>query len=64
MSMSEQQLEETLSEVIWFANDEEGIIDIEGIDSFDQAGILTMNKGLVLNMEDGSQFQLTIVKSR
>lgn len=33
-------------------------------DTFRDAGVLTMNKGLVIRKEDGSEFQLTIVKSR
>jgi hypothetical protein len=32
--------------------------------TFEQAGVLTMNKGLVLSLADGSEFQLTIVRSR
>jgi len=36
----------------------------EGIRTYDDAGILTMNKGLVIEMPDGSEFQITIVKSR
>jgi len=29
--------------------------------SFDEAGVMTMNKGVVVTMADGSVFQLTIV---
>jgi hypothetical protein len=32
--------------------------------SFEEAGILTGNKGLVLRFDDGSEFQLTIVQSK
>ncbi len=31
--------------------------------SFEDAGILTHNRGVVLRMNDGSEFQLTIVQS-
>jgi hypothetical protein len=32
--------------------------------SFRDAGVLTRNAGLVLRLDDGSEFQITIVKSR
>ena len=41
--------------------------DLEGVDSiktFEEAGVLTMNKGLVLRMKDRREFQVTIVQSR
>ena len=41
--------------------------ELEGVDSiqtFEEAGVLTMNKGLVLRMKDHREFQVTIVQSR
>lgn len=41
--------------------------DMEGppqTQTFDEAGIMTFNKGLVVTLPDGSEFQLTIVQSR
>lgn len=38
--------------------------EIREIRTFDEVGLLTANKGLVLTMNDGSEFQVTIVKSR
>lgn len=51
--------------------------DIELVDEFDDVattvratstfadvGMLTMNAGLVIELDDGSEFQLTIVRSR
>lgn len=32
--------------------------------TFEDAGVLTYNKGLVISLPDGSEFQLTIVQSR
>ena len=32
--------------------------------TFEQAGIMTYNKGLVISLPDGTEFQLTIVQSR
>ena len=38
--------------------------EVEMVQTYDEAGILTNNKGLVLRMKDGAEFQLTLVKSR
>ena len=41
--------------------------ELDGVDSiqtFAEAGVLTMNKGLVLRMKDRREFQVTIVQSR
>lgn len=32
--------------------------------TFEEEGIMSNNKGIVLEADDGSEFQLTIVKSR
>ena len=43
------------------------VSEAEGLahaDTFDGAQLLTSNKGLVLRMEDGSEFQINIVQSR
>ena len=32
--------------------------------TFEQAGVMIYNKGLVIEMPDGTEFQLTIVQSR
>ena len=37
---------------------------IEGAATFDQRGLLSGNKGLVVSFEDGSEFQINIVRSR
>ena len=34
------------------------------VHTFQQAGIMTYNKGLVISLPDGTEFQLTIVQSR
>jgi hypothetical protein len=38
--------------------------EVERVQTYDEAGILTNNKGLVLRMKDGTEWQLTIVQSR
>ena len=44
--------------------DEDGSLDIETIEDFVQAGLLTSNRGVVVALEDGSEFQITIVQSQ
>ena len=34
------------------------------VETFANAGVMTCNKGLVLTLPDGSEYQLTIVQSR
>ena len=34
------------------------------VETYEQAGVMTYNKGLVLILPDGTEFQLTIVQSR
>ena len=34
------------------------------VQTYEQAGVMTYNKGLVITLPDGSEFQLTIVQSR
>lgn len=36
--------------------------DVRSVRSFNDAGVLTSNKGLEVTMNDGSVFQLTIVQ--
>ena len=51
-----------------FLKDAIGCIDSaqinEYVKTFKEATILTKNKGIVIGFEDGSEFQLTIVKSK
>ena len=37
---------------------------IRHVETFRDAGVLTMNAGLVVTMDDGTEFQITIVRSR
>ena len=61
--MTEQEVEDTLIEML-YDSDPESFPSISGWDSFEGKGIMTYNKGIVLTMEDGSEFQLSIVKSK
>ena len=35
--------------------------EVKSVSTFEQAGLLTNNKGLVVRLEDGSEYELTIV---
>jgi hypothetical protein len=64
--MTEQEMENYLAEAIELRNADEDF-DLESsirILTYEEAGIMTYNKGLVLQTPDGDKFQITIVKSR
>jgi hypothetical protein len=64
--MTEQEMENYLAEAIELHNADEDF-DLESnirILTYEEAGIMTYNKGLVLRTPDGDEFQITIVKSR
>lgn len=49
--------------------DDAGLLDFEDLEgaitrTFEQAGVLTLNAGLLLGLADGSEYQLTVVRSR
>jgi hypothetical protein len=48
-------------ELLWPAKNESE--DIREVRSFQDEGVMTYNKGLVIRLNDGSTFQLTIVRS-
>jgi len=72
--MNEQTMQDALNALIAdvmlcidTGDDIEPPEELEGVDSiqtFEEAGVLTMNKGLVLRMKDHREFQVTIVQSR
>ena len=37
---------------------------VRGVATFEEAGMLTKNRGLVVKMDDGAEYQITIVQSR
>jgi len=59
--MNEQQMQDYLTEVLEWSSQEDGMV--KSIDTFEEIGAMTNNKGLVIKMQDGSRFQLIIVKS-
>lgn len=62
---TERGFKNLLTEVIYEGIESlyEGEEEID-ITSFEEAGLLTNNEGLVLRLENGEEFQLTIVKSK
>jgi hypothetical protein len=60
--MTESEFAEYLDEALSRASDEDGMIIGSG--SFESVGMMTRNEGLVVRMNDGSEFQVTIVKNR
>jgi hypothetical protein len=53
--------DETMSDYFTSGESE---VDVRDIESFKDAGVLTNNAGIVLRLMDGSEFQITIVRSR
>jgi len=67
--MDEHEIADALREVLEAAEEitDEGLADLPDVarvDTFEDAGVLTRNVGLVLRLEDGSEFQITVVRSR
>jgi hypothetical protein len=70
-NMSEQEFQDALAELMtacndWLAGeggDDEHVQFAEQVSTFAESGVLTRNKGLCVTMADGSEFQLTIVRS-
>jgi hypothetical protein len=60
--MKEHELANYLIEVLEFASNEDGMI--VDVDTFESAGLLTQNEGLVIKMKTGEVFQLKITKSK
>jgi hypothetical protein len=47
-----------------YLNEDGECIEIKNVHTFDIAGIMTRDKGLVVKLNDGSEFQITIVRSK
>lgn len=52
-------LEEELKEL--FEGMVSGVIEVQ---TFDEAGILTQDRGVLVTLEDGKEYQISIVRSR
>ena len=65
-TMTETKLQDILAQLA-FEGGEDGeaiLPDAEHSGTFEEMGIMTRNKGVVFRFEDGSEFQVTIIRSR
>lgn len=61
----ERELMNYLLQELLIQRDEEGNeLDIDRVDSFETCGILTNDKGFVITQNDGSEYQVFIVRNR
>ena len=58
--MNEYDVETMLYELL---QDDEQAYEVDRVRTFEEAGVLTGNRGLVVRTEDGSTFEITIVQS-
>ena len=59
--MNEIDIETMLYELL---QDEDAVPEIVKVRTFEEAGVLTRNRGVVVGTDDGSEFQICIVQSR
>jgi len=70
--MNEEEFANELKDIIDLATDAdvmeeidvEPVLQVVSIRSFDEAALLTSDKGLVIRLKDGQEFQVTIKRSR
>ena len=64
--MTEKTIEDALNLLISGELDlvDTALGEVSNIKTYAEAGILTRDSGLVLRMEDGSEFQITIKQSK
>lgn len=61
---TEEEVEEALRAVIQYGvSVSDTIFDEGGAETFEEAGVMTMNRGLVVRLKDGTEYQLTIIRS-
>ena len=64
-------LKTALQKLAWMAEDHEypdtlpaDLADVREVRTFDEAGVLTHNKGLVVTLADDVELQVSIIRSR
>lgn len=64
--MDENALVELIGDALWsLADEDEDLAEsLRSADKFSDTGLLTNDAGLLIRFEDGSEFQVTVVKSR
>ncbi len=61
--MSEQEFSDALEDILGELTDED-VLAVRRVCSFEERGVLTGNAGIVVTLESGEEFQLTIVQSK
>jgi hypothetical protein len=62
---SEQAFQDQLAAAIQYAAEDPEASGLDClVESFTDHGVMTLNAGLVVALEDGSEYQLTIVQSK
>jgi hypothetical protein len=59
--MNEIEMETMLYEML---QDEDAAPEVKRVRTFEEEGVLTRNRGVVVRTADGSEFQICIVQSR
>lgn len=62
--MTEQEFVDLLREVLAETEETDEGQEVKYTSTFSDAGLMTSNDGLVVRLADGSEFQVTVVKSR
>ena len=60
---TDESIQDALMETLYYGESSE-IWENARMQTYSDAGVMTYNKGLVITMPDGTEFQLTIVQSR
>jgi hypothetical protein len=65
MKLTEREFQDNLQDALYELAEERpwDELAVDSIDTFEQAGVLTLNKGLVVRLNNGQCFQLTIVEA-
>ena len=60
--MNEQAFTNKLIEILDEVSAVDDDMSLVGLASYEEAGLLTQNNGLIVKMENGDRFQVTVVK--
>ncbi len=61
---TEWDVQNALKGLLQDGYDSEEVFADAHVRTFDEAGMMTYNRGVVITLPDGSEFQLTIVQSK
>lgn len=66
---NDQTIQDALYDIfenMTFPDEDDHIViqDLDQVGTFEEKGVLTNNKGIVLRLQDGREFQISIVQSR